>query len=302
MTDKKTSETQSVCGDLASIGPVAMGPDPRPPQFGRWVKVVEVDLSKLPPVHTWECLRTDEPMTIDGRLDEAVWSRVKWSEPFGLIDTGGAVPFETRVAFLWDDEYLYVGYKVEDPDIRGSMTGFNDHIYLKDEDVELFFEGDGYYFEMGLNPLNKGYQIRWTWIERLMNEKRFAEMEELFKCPDYLYYIAREGEPIGRHADLNYQLPGIKHAVYIDGSLNCPEIKDKGWTVELALPWSGLKEIAGGRPLPPKDGDSFRMTAYRAHQDRKNGTVKGWTPSVMGNDNIHIPECWNNVVFSGKIA
>jgi len=106
-------------------------------------------------------------MTIDGRLDEAVWKRVKWSEPFGYIHNGGKTPLEIRVALLWNSEYLFVGYKVEDPDIRASMTGFNDHIYFNDEDVEFFFEGAGYYYGMGLNALNKGYQLRWTWVEQV---------------------------------------------------------------------------------------------------------------------------------------
>ena len=179
-----------------------------------------------------------------------------------------STPLDTRVAFLWDDQYLYAAYRVEDPDIRATMAGFNDHVYFNDEDVELFFEGNGYYYELGLNALNTSYQIRWTWVEPLVREQRFAELEELFKAPDVLYYVARDGENIGRHADLNYQLPGCKHAVFIDGTINCPEVKDRGWTVEVALPWEGLKQIAGGRTLPPKRGDSFRMTAYRCHHDR----------------------------------
>ena len=288
--------------DLSELGPVDMGDIPRPPQFARWAKVVQVDLDTLPPVKKWECLRTSEPIVIDGRLDDPAWQRAQWSEPFGVISDGSVTPLETRVALLWDDDYLYVGYKVEDSDIRGTMTGFNDHIYMNDEDVEFFFEGDGYYYEIGLNPVNKGYQIRWTWVEQLVKEQRFAEIEELFKCADYLYYIARDGEQLGRHADLNYQLPGLKHAIVIDGAVNCPEVRDKGWTVELALPWSGLREIGGGRELPPRPGDSFRMTAYRAHHYREERRVKGWTWSIQGNDNIHIPERWNEITFSDRVV
>jgi hypothetical protein len=283
--------------DLSDIGPVEVGPIPRPTAFSRWAKVVEVDLSTLPPVKTYECLKTTEDILIDGRLDEPVWASAKWSEPFGLINDGSTAPLETRVAMLWNEEYLFVAYKVEDHDIRGSMTGFNDHVYMNDEDVEIFFEGDGYYYELGINPINTTYQIRWTWVERLVVEQRFAELEELFKTPDVLYYVAREGDRLGRHADLSYQLPGLRHAVFIDGSLNCPEVKDKGWTVEIAIPWAGLKQIAGGRRLPPKHGETFRMTAYRAHHDRPRRRVKGWTWSTMGNDNIHIPERWNRIVF-----
>ncbi len=283
--------------DLSQIGPVELGPIPRPAQFSRWAKVVEVDLSTLPPVKIYECLRTTDPIRINGRLDESVWERVEWSEPFGIISDGSKTPLETRIAMLWDDNYLYAAYKVEDHDIRGSMSGFNDHVYLNDEDVELFFDGGGYYYELGINPINNSYQIRWTWVEQLVREQRYEELEELFKAPDVLYYVARPGERMGRHADLSYQLPGLQHAVFIDGSINSPAVKDNCWTVQVALPWESLRHIAVDKELPPKPGDSFRMTAYRAHHDRGNRTVKGWTWSVMGNDNIHIPERWNQIVI-----
>jgi hypothetical protein len=297
----KSADAEMAFGDISQLGPVAVGPAPRT-KFGRWARVCQGDLSKLPPVKTWECLRTSEPITVDGRLDEPVWKRAKWSEPFGMIHDGSPAPLDTRAAFLWDDHFLYAAYQVEDPDIRACMTGFNDHVYCHDEDVELFFEGNGYYYELGLNALNTSYQIRWTWIEPLVREQRFSELEELFKAPDFLYYVARDGESIGRHADLNYRLPGCKHAVYIDGTINCPEVKDRGWTVEVALPWDGLRQIAGGGTVPPQPGDSFRMTAYRCHHDRTTRTAKGWTWSVMGNDNIHIPERWNHVVFVDREA
>ena len=111
------------------------------------------------------------------------------------------------------------------------------------------------------------------------------------------------GGPIGRFGDLDWQLPGLKHAVHINGTINCPEVRDREWSVEFALPWQGLKSIAGGKSLPPKEGDMLRITAYRAHHyRRKDGEYhyKGWTWSIMGNDNIHIPERWTRVTFSNK--
>ena len=124
----------------------------------------------------------------------------------------------------------------------------------------------------------------------------------MFRLPDVLYYVAREGEELGRWADMSYQLPGVRHAVAIDGSINNPSVPDRGWTVEMAFPWEGLKEISGGRPLPPRPGDTFRMTAYRCHHDRKNRSAKGWTWSLQGNNNIHIPERWNEVTFRAEEA
>jgi hypothetical protein len=237
-------------------------------------------------------------MVTDGRLDEKVWQRAPWSEPFGALATGAAVGLETRVCLLWDERCLYAGYRVEDPDIRGTMTGFHDHVYVNDEDVEIFIEGDGFYYELGVNPINTEYEIRWTWVQRLVERRAYALLEQLFATPNYLYFMARDGERMGRHGDLDWQLPGLEHAVQIDGTLNRPAVRDKGWTVELGIPWEGLSSLMGGKRMPPKPGDSLRITAYRAHHTRiENDPTTGWSWSITGNDNIHVPERWNRVVF-----
>jgi len=280
---------------LVSVGPVPTS------TFPRWGKWAQAPLEGLPPVKEYRCLRTREKMTIDGRLDEKAWQKAPWSGPFGGIAAGAQAELDTRIALLWDERCLYAAYRVEDPDIRGTMTGFHDHVYINDEDVEIFVQGDGYYYELGVNPINNVYQIKWSWVQPLVERRAYAELDRLLSTPNFLYFLARDGEPIGRHGDLDWQLPGLEHAVHIDGTLNRPEVRDKGWTVEFAIPWQGLVPLMGGRPMPPKPGDELRITAYRAHHTRKElnrqNTSTGWTWSVMGNDNIHIPERWNRVVF-----
>jgi hypothetical protein len=279
-------------------GLVAVGPVPTStyPRWGNWV---QAPLDGLPPVKEYRCNRTREPITVDGRLDEKAWQKAAWSEPFGMIATGEGVELQTRIALLWDERCLYAAYRVEDPDVRGTMTGFHDHVYINDEDVEIFVEGDGFYYELGVNPINTVYEIKWTWVQPLIEHREYALLEQLFCTPNYLYFLAREGERMGRHGDLDWQLPGLEHAVHVDGTLNRPEVRDEGWTVEFALPWEGLRPLLGGRQVPPKPGDSLRITAYRAHHARKerdrHHTSTGWAWSIMGNDNIHVPERWNRV-------
>jgi hypothetical protein len=281
-------------------GLVAVGPVPTS-SFPRWGRWVQAPLDGLPPVKEYRCLRAPEKIRIDGRLDGKVWQKAPWSDPFGTLATGEGVEQETRISLLWDDQCLYAAYRVEDHDIRGTMTGFHDHVYMNDEDVELFLEGDGFYYELGVNPINTVYEIKWTWVQPLVERGEYAALEDLFMTPNYIYFLAREGERMGRHGDLDWELPGLAHAVHIDGTLNRPEVKDKGWTVELAIPWAGLAPLMGGRPLPPKTGDSMRITAYRAHHSRDESeqqhTTAGWAWSVTGNDNIHVPERWNRIVF-----
>jgi hypothetical protein len=57
-----------------------------------------------------------------------------------------------------------------------------------------------------------------------------------------------------RTAFLGYDFPGLKSAVAIDGTLNDNSDTDRGWTVELALPWKSMNWLAkgDGRSLPPQ--------------------------------------------------
>src|SRR5262249_57110106 len=81
--------------------------------------------------------RAAGPIQIDGKLDEPSWKAAATSPRFVDILTGGPVIHDTRAAVLWDDEYLYVGYRVEEPFVHARFTHHNDFIY-QDNDVECF--------------------------------------------------------------------------------------------------------------------------------------------------------------------
>ena len=67
----------------------------------------------------YTCYRTAGPILIDGKLDEPSWRMAPKSEPFVDIVTGEPAWFDTRVALVWDDEYLYFGFTAEEPEVRG---------------------------------------------------------------------------------------------------------------------------------------------------------------------------------------
>ena len=79
---------------------------------------------------------------------------------------------------------------------------------------------------------------------------------------------------------------------------------DRGWTVELAFPWKGLKWLAtDGRALPPKDGDVWRMdfsrfNTYKAPPPAQDSG--GWVWTRHGVWDSHIPECFAYVQFTTK--
>ena len=58
--------------------------------------------------HGYVCYRAKNPLQVDGRLDEAAWAAVPWTEDFADIE-GPAKPkpkYRTRAKMLWDDTYF----------------------------------------------------------------------------------------------------------------------------------------------------------------------------------------------------
>ena len=66
-------------------------------------------MAEILPAH-YTCYRTAGPIAIDGNLDKQSWRLAPKSTPFVDIVTGEPAWFGTRVALLWDDDYLYFGF------------------------------------------------------------------------------------------------------------------------------------------------------------------------------------------------
>ncbi|HWW03097.1 MAG TPA: carbohydrate-binding family 9-like protein [Candidatus Acidoferrum sp.] len=250
----------------------------------------------------YTALRTTEPLHIDGNLDERAWQAAPRSPRFVDIVTGQPVVHDTRAAVLWDHQYLYVAYWVEEPFVRASFTNHNDFIY-KNNDVECFIAGPDAYYEFEINALNTCYEAFFVWEDTF-------ERSGLSKLPEFerSNLVAFNGVGFTNHVrgrrlgNFNHTLPGLKTAVRVDGSINNDTDRDRGWTVELAFPWSSLKWLAtDGRELPPKNGDVWRMdfsrfNTYKAAPPAKDSGGWFWTPHGVWDS--HIPECFVYVTFS----
>src|SRR5438132_558705 len=120
-----------------------------------------------PPYHRapkgYVCYRASGPIQVDGRLDEASWQAVPWTDAFVDIE-GDAKPrprFRTRAKMLWDDQYFYVGAELEEPHVWGTLTQ-HDAVIFHDNDFEVFIDpnGDNHeYYEFEINALNTGWDL-----------------------------------------------------------------------------------------------------------------------------------------------
>ena len=252
----------------------------------------------------YTALRTPVPITIDGRLDKPVWQSAPVSAPFVDIVTGGPGWFDTRVRILWDDQYLYFGFTAEETDVWGTLTERDSKIWF-DNDLEIFVAGKDAYYEFEINALNTIYEVMWIWKDMYFEGSPYntPEWDPEGKNLMIIDGIGGHVHPRGtRYGFLDWDFPGLKHAVHVDGTVNQHDDIDRGWSAEVALPWAGMKWLADGRPLPPRDGEVWRIDCSRFQHIGRNGErldpAAGWTWNRHGHYDSHIPETFTYVHFS----
>ena len=139
-----------------------------------------------------------------------------------------------------------------------TLTERDSRIY-EDNDLELFIAGQNAYYEFEINALNTIYEVFWIWKDTTLPGFDPARSRTMT-----LDGVGGHVHPRGeRWGYLDWDYPGLRHAVHIDGV--------RGWTVELALPWRGLELLADGRSLPPRDGDVWRIDCSRFQQVDRAG-------------------------------
>jgi hypothetical protein len=232
------------------------------------------------PLH-YTCNRAAAPIRIDGRLDDPAWQNAPWTTDFVDIQGAGrpAPRYRTRVKMLWDDQYFYIAAELEEPHVWATLTE-HDSVIFHDNDFEVFLNPSGdtlNYFEFEMNALNTGW--------------------DLFLAKPYRK---------GGSADNSWEIPGLQTAVHVDGTLNDPRDTDRGWTVEIAFPWTAFASRA---PVQrPAGGDEWRVNFSRVEWltdivDGKYVKVPGkpednWVWSPQGLIDMHIPEYWGYVRFT----
>lgn len=242
------------------------------------------------------------PIVVDGRLDEPSWRNAPKSPRFVDILTGERAIHDTRAMVLWNQEFLYVAYRVEEPFVHATFTNHNDFIY-QDNDVECFIAGPDAYYEFEINAFNTCYEVFFAWSDTF--ERSGLTRAPEFKAAKLVPFngVGFTNHPRGgRVGNFDLTLPGLRKAVHVDGTVNNDADRDRGWTVELAFPWQSLKWLAtDGRALPPRHGDVWRMDFSRFNTYKEAPPAQdsgGWVWTRHAIWDSHIPECFAYITFS----
>lgn len=223
---------------------------------------------------------------VDGKLNDAAWINAPWTDYFIDIE-GESKPtptWKTRAKMIWNNEGLFIAAELEEPHVWA---------YLKNYDDIVFHDND---FEVFIDPRNDTHR----YYEFEVNA--IGTMFDLFMPKPYRN---------GSGAMIAYNAPGLKWAVDVQGTVNNPGDQDKGWTVEMFIPFAAVT-IANTTKIPV-DGDFWRMGFSRVEWDveveegkyvKKKGAngrnlpEHNWVWSPQGVINMHYPERWGYVFFS----
>lgn len=231
-----------------------------------------IPLLFLLPVLSWgqpvyDCHKAKGKIRIDGRVEEKAWKKASADSGFRDIRDGDypAPKYLTTMRMLWDDDNLYIAAELEEPDVKARVNRRDDIVY-HDNDFEVFLNPNGdskLYYELEVNALGT--------VMDLLMEKPYRE---------------------GGTYIMTWDLKGLELAVSVNGTLNKSEDRDKGWSVEMKIPFAALSR--GG--TDPKKNKMWRANFSRVEWLAK--PEENWVWSPTGVVDIHIPDKWGYIRFT----
>jgi len=254
------------------------------------------ELTYSPPITfnppSYICYKAPSNIVVDGKLSPGEWDAIPWTDEFVDIE-GDKRPkphFSTRAKMAYNDEGMFFAVWMEEPHVWGNITEHDEVIY-HDNDFEIF-----------LNPTNDTHD--------------YMEYEVNALGTTWDLYLNKPYRDRFVTVLNGWEFLGMKSAVYVDGTLNNPNDTDKGWSVEVFIPWESMLQVMRGKEKP-EAGEHIRVNFSRVEWTTKveNGKyvkipIEGensireynWVWAPTGIINIHLPEYWGFVQFSDKVA
>lgn len=211
---------------------------------------------------TYRVKQVSSPPDLNGKPVGEVWNDAE-SVPLVTCVTGQQPQLSTQVKLLWDQDYLYLGYLVEDNTIIATYSQRDEPLW-KEDVVEVFLSPSGsehYYYEFNFSPREVVLDII------VLNDG------------------GRAGEGRGDLIPFTtWDAKGLKLATRIQA--------DQNWFVTVAIPFRDL-HFAGNRP--PDPGDHWRANLCRIEYGGEKPEYSTWNPT--GLVDFHTSEKFGTLVF-----
>lgn len=231
--------------------------------------------------------KIEHEIKVDGIADDSDWNNANFTDLFIDIKGIEKPEYNTRLKMLWDEKYLYVYCEMKEPHIWGNIEKRDAIIYFNN-DFEVFIDPSGTgknYGEIEINPLGTIFDL---------------SLDKPYK--------------VGGKANINWNLPDLKSAVAIHGSLNNHVDIDSMWMVEMAIPLRTFVNFKNKPMSFPKEGEQWRINFSRVEWEfeivngkyqrkQMNGKFlpeKNWVWSPQKVINMHEPEKWGFLQFTNS--
>ena len=219
---------------------------------------------------SYDIFRTEEPIMIDGKLDEAAWAAAASAADFHFNWWKSGEKEQTVAKILWDDVNLYVGYYCRDKHIAANVTRRHGPVSL-DDCVEAFISP---------NPekVRNYYGFEMNVIGTMLN----------FVRADW-WRGGRFSEPVGVRLWTSHYGRSLK--------VDSPD--DDHWILEVAIPFKNFEKDAAH--TPPQNGDRWRLNLNRSG-GTTNRQYSTWSPVHSERPNFHMPEDFGWVRFVDRVV
>jgi len=210
-----------------------------------------IDLKSLPTPKRVVVPKLHGPVTVDGDLNEPVWSKAAVLSPFFQNDGSGPEREKTAVRIWYDDTALYLGWTCADSDIQATFTA-RDSKFWEEEVVEFFVTS---------KTLNRYFELQWNHLGGVFDAIIDNKMDQ-------------QGVSTNFEGDWSFTATGMKSAVKVKGTVGNANDKDDWWQVEVVLPFADLGE------LTPKPTAVWRANFYRFNRAKdKPAELLSWSPT-----------------------
>ncbi len=185
-------------------------------------------------------------LTVDGDLDEPVWTSAAVLSPFVLNDGSGSEREKTAVRLWYDDTALYLGWTCTDADIQATLTA-RDSKFWEEEVAEFFVTAGSLdrYFELQWNPLGGVF-------DAIISNQ-----------------LDQRGVSTSFTGDWSFTAKGMRSAVTLKGTAGNSNDTDEMWQAEVIIPFVDLGEDT------PKPKAIWRANFYRFNR------AKGQPPELL---------------------